>query len=465
MKVLLVEPRISPHMVGYTQLVRPEPLALEYVGAALLLKGHDVLLLDMRVDSRSLEEEMASFGPDIIGMTGYTTDVPEMLRLLKRVKELDPHIHTVIGGFHASLCPEDFDFDFVDFIVVGEGEETIQDLVSTLERGGDLASVPGIIYREEGRQVHTPSRKRHKLLDCLPMPARHLSDRYRGNYHFHFWENPYLVETQRGCPHRCNFCSVWVFHQMGVYYRSPEFVVNELKSLDGKTEMICFVDDEFFQNPRRAERIADLIKAEGLRFKYWAQVRADDVVRWPRLCEKWREVGMEALFIGLEKISDADLADVNKRTTVETNEKAIKLLQEDLGMDIWGSFIVDPSWTKSEFDSLIQYVKSRRIAFPSFTVLTPLPGTRLFKEKLNEIVNRNYELFDLLHTVLPTRLPLEEFYANMARLYASTTMGGKELLRRVKSGRIPASALRRIGDLLRDVTNPQAYLRSPQQAR
>ncbi|MBI4299553.1 MAG: cobalamin B12-binding domain-containing protein [Chloroflexi bacterium] len=459
MKILLVEPRISSKMVGYTRMIRPEPLALEFIAASV--PEHDVRILDLRVDEKPLEKELADFQPDVMGVTGYTTDVPSMRELMRQAKALDPDIITVAGGYHASLLPEDFDLPYVDVLAIGEGENTFRDLVSALDSRQDLAKVPGLRYRKDGVQVATPRRKLSHNLDELPLAARSLTDRYRSRYHFHFWENPYLVETTRGCPYRCNFCSVWVFHNMRSRHRSAECVVNELKSLSGKTRMICFVDDELFQNPKRAERIADLLKAEGdLGFQYWAQVRADDVAKWPHIAEKWRDVGLNSVLVGLEKINDEGLASVNKKTSTQINEKAIHILQDNLGIDIWGAFIVDPSWTKFDFDNLIDYVRSRKIAFPSFTVLTPLPGTQLFAEKVNELITRNYEIFDLLHTVLPTKLPLDEFYANMARLYESTTLGWRDLLNRVKEGRIPRSSLERVRELLKDVTNPEAYLRS-----
>lgn len=121
-------------------------------------------------------------------------------------------------------------------------------------------------------------------------------------------------------------------------------------------------------------------------------------------------------------------------------------------------FNVDPRWTKPDFDALIDYVRRLKISFPQFTILTPLPGTEFFREKINELTTRNYELFDFLHSVLPTRLPTREFYENMARLYASTTMSLSELKERVRSGRIQVSALKRVKNLLADLTNPQAYL-------
>ncbi|MDP2952271.1 MAG: hypothetical protein Q8O76_03005, partial [Chloroflexota bacterium] len=121
---------------------------------------------------------------------------------------------------------------------------------------------------------------------------------------------------------------------------------------------------------------------------------------------------------------------------------------------------VDPQWTAVDFDALIEYVQRWKINFPIFTILTPIPGTLFFQEKMESLISLNYGAFDFLHTVLPTKLPLEEFYANMARLYAQTSMGLNELRQRVRSGRIPISALGRVREVLRDVTNPEAYLRS-----
>jgi hypothetical protein len=125
-------------------------------------------------------------------------------------------------------------------------------------------------------------------------------------------------------------------------------------------------------------------------------------------------------------------------------------------------FIVDPQYDDADFDELIRYVKSKCIAFPQFTILTPLPGTGLFKEKLQEITHFNPELFDFLHTVLPTKLPTDRFYANMARLYRETQMGFLELRRRIRDGRIPKSSLDRIAGLLRSVTDQENYLKGLQ---
>ncbi|MDO8490879.1 MAG: cobalamin-dependent protein [Dehalococcoidia bacterium] len=452
MKILLIQPRGSDLMVGFTLMVRPEPLALEILAAAV--PEHEVQILDMRID-QALPETLASFRPDVVGVTGYTTDVPRMLETCAEVKACLPETTTVVGGYHASLKPDDFDKEFVDVIVVGEGEVTFKELCSALENRQSLDAVEGIMYRKNGTPVATPPRPQIADIDQIPLPARHLTDRYRSHYHFHFWDNPALVETARGCPYRCTFCAVWKFHRRKCRVMSAARVLKDLEATDSR--VICFVDDNFFQSVRRSRELYKLIKAAGIKKQYWIQARADTVVRYPDMIKEWAEIGLDSALIGFEKINESELDKINKHSSVSMNEAAIRILNENK-VDMWGSFIIDPQWTKPDFDALIEYVRNSNICFPLFTILTPLPGTAFFQEKVGEMITKNYEVFDLLHTVLPTKLPLNDFYANMARLYGSTTLGWKGLKDRIRAGRVPVSALERARELLRKVTDPEAYL-------
>ncbi len=452
MRILLVQPPIPALQVGYSRMIMTEPLALEMVAASV--PEHEVRLIDLRMDP-DLAGVLQKFQPQIVGVTGFTVHVPSMLRICQQVKHELPSAVTVVGGYHASLCPQDLDQPAVDIIVRGEGEVTFPELVHALETGGNLAEVDGISYRQDGHLVANKWRPATKKLDSLPSADYHLSDAYRHQYHFQFWENPYLVETARGCPYRCTFCAVWKFHQGMCRLRAPERVLEELAPLP--TDMVCFVDDNFWQNLNRSAHLATLIKDAGLKKRYWIQARADSIVRRPRIVEQWAGVGLSAALIGFEKFRDDELVGVNKHSSVSINEKAAAIMKAN-GVDIWGAFIVDPQWTGEDFDALIEYVHKLEIRFPFFTILTPLPGTAFFQEKLHELKTRNYEVYDLLHTVLPTKLPLEEFYAHMARLYASTTLGWAEMKRRIRAGIIPPSALGRARAILEQVTDPQAYL-------
>jgi radical SAM superfamily enzyme YgiQ (UPF0313 family) len=453
MRVLLVQPQEGQRVVGFSKFGCPEPLALEILAASL--PHHDVRILDMRLDA-GLKSTRGSFRPHVVGVTGYTPNVPQMLAICSEVKELDSGVVTVVGGYHATLCPEDFDTTDVDVIVVGEGERTFPELLTALEEERDLSDVAGLVYREDCEQVRTTSRQLLSDLDDSPMPARHLTEDYRGDYFFQFWSSPTPVETARGCPHKCKFCSVWVFHRSRCRFKSPDRVLEELGRV--KSDIAYFVDDNFLQNLRRAEKIHQLVKEAGLKLRYWMQARSDSIVKRPDLIERWASIGLSTVLVGFEKFREEELADLQKRSSVETNEEAARILRAN-DVDIWGAFIVDPTWNKSDFDALIDYVHRLKISFPQFSVLTPLPGTEFFREKLSELTTRNYELFDFLHSVLPTRLPDSQFYGEMARLYSSTTMSFSELKRRIRSGHIQASGLRRIKNLISEVSNPEAYLK------
>jgi len=453
MRVLLIQPAESQRVVGFSKFGCPEPLALEILAASV--PDHEVRIQDMRIDP-DLESSVRTFQPQVVGVTGYTINVPQMLAVYRKVKELDAGILTIAGGYHATLCPEDFDTGDVDVIVVGEGERTFPELLSALEQGADMGPVEGIVYRKDGEQVATAPRQLLTDLDESPVPARHLTDSYRDQYFFQFWASPAPVETARGCPHKCRFCSVWVFHRRRCRFKSPERVLSELRRVT--SDIAYFVDDNFLQNLRRAEKIHQLVREAGVRLKYWMQARSDSIVRRPDLIERWAEIGLSTVLVGFEKFREEELADLQKRSSVRTNEEAARILRAN-GVDIWGAFIVDPAWGKSDFDALIDYVRRLKISFPQFSVLTPLPGTEFFREKLGDLTTRNYELFDFLHSVLPTRLPAGQFYAEMARLYSSTTMSFSELKQHIRSGRIQTPSLRRIKNLLSELTSPEAYLK------
>ncbi|HUV74983.1 MAG TPA: radical SAM protein [Anaerolineae bacterium] len=453
MRVLLVQPPVAKRVVGFSKFGCPEPLALEILAASLA--DHDVRILDMRLDPQ-LDDLIRDFAPQVVGVTGYTPNVPQMLAVCSRVKELDAKIVTVVGGYHATLCPEDFDTTDVDVIVVGEGESTFPALLTALEGSSDLEEVAGLVFRRGEEQVATEPRQLLADLDESPLPARHLTDAYRENYFFQFWSSPSPVETARGCPYKCKFCSVWVFHRSRCRFKSPERVLRELERV--RSDVAYFVDDNFLQNLRRADRIHQLVTEAGIKLKYWMQARSDSIVKRPDVVERWAQIGLSTVLVGFEKFREDELADLEKRSSVKTNEEAARILRAN-GVDIWGAFIVDPTWRKSDFDALIDYVRHLKVSFCQFSVLTPLPGTEFFREKLSELTTGNYELFDFLHSVLPTRLPTRQFYGEMARLYSSTTMSFSELKHRLRSGRIQASGLRRIKNLLSEVSNPEAYLR------
>jgi radical SAM superfamily enzyme YgiQ (UPF0313 family) len=238
--------------------------------------------------------------------------------------------------------------------------------------------------------------------------------RYRKRYFIGFQRPVFSMETTRGCPYTCNFCSVWEMYERTYRAKSPEAVLEDLERCDG--DEIFFTDDLFFLDARRAIELADAIRKTGKKKRYTAQIRADSVAKHPEIVDAWRPIGLTRTFIGMEATDDEGLAKVEKKAHIEQTEKAIRYLA-DAGVEIQGSFIVHPDWKRDDFQKLAQFVRERPITFASFSILTPLPGTKLHRERLGEITNHDPELMDVFHAVLPTTLSLEDFYSEFAALY------------------------------------------------
>ena len=189
--------------------------------------------------------------------------------------------------------------------------------------------------------------------------------------------------------------------------------------------------------------LARLIKDSGLNQRYFLYGRSDTIARNPDLLEMWRAIGLERVFVGLEFFRDDDLQYIGKGTTLSDNEKAVKLLH-DLEIDVYASFILRPEFEKADFAALRQYCRQLDLNFASFAVLTPLPGAELYEAISDQMITHTYEYFDFNHTLLPTALPLKEFYQEYYRLYREGIAFSKQLsvLRKYPLKEIPVTLVK-----------------------
>ena len=460
MRVLLIRPaRVG--QVGLDRTALVEPLGLEMVGACL--PQHEVRILDLRVGA-DLGRALRAFRPEVCGLgCAFTTEARTCLELARAIKAALPDCPVIVGGPHPSLCPEDFADPAVDAIVVGEAEATVVELFAALESGQPLDAVPGLVIAGLAWQHATSPRPAIADLDQLPFPARHLVAGHARRYYMGLQRPHALVETARGCQHRCRFCAVWKFHRGRVRYKSPARVVAELEQ--ARAPYVFFADDNFLSDVPRAHQIADLIRAAGIRKTYTFQCRADTIASHPEVLKQWRELGRLTVFIGLEKVEQAGLDEIRKRSSVGDNARAIETLKRlDIGFS--ANFIVPTDAAPRDFEVLREYVRRHGLHGAGFSVLTPLPGTDLYEEVRETITTKDCELFDLFHAVTPTRLPLEEFYREFAGMWATTRAvgGGKrgprawKLAKALLSGRVSLSSLRLGLNLPRTLSDPNVYL-------
>jgi radical SAM superfamily enzyme YgiQ (UPF0313 family) len=417
MRVLFINPPECAAS-GLIDLAAFEPLGLELLAATL--PHHDTHLLDLVFEKKSIARAMAEFRPDMICMGSFTSQVYMVKDLLRQAKEHDPGVVTVVGGYHPTFMPEDFHAPFVDMLGVGPGVQTLVELVDTLERGGDPCGVPGLHVRRNGTLIRTPDRVYPKTLDDEPIPDRKISARYRNRYHV-FGVGPMAVlRTSEGCPFRCKFCCIWCFTGGTYRTRSPELVATELEGIE--EDYIYIFDDDFLFSRKRVQAVHDAIAARGIRKKYWCFGRADFICKNPDLIEQWAALGMTNVYIGMEAWSDAELRSLNKRSTVEINSEAVRILQRN-GITPNLGFIIKPQHTRQDFAELYRYVQSLDIfpdAYAEYMSLTPLPGTQLWEEMQDEMTTRDYRFFDFIYPVLKTRLPIRTYFRELTKLYVKT---------------------------------------------
>lgn len=410
MRVLLIQPPSNDPLTDRVFMF--EPLALEYLGAGLKLDGHTVEVVDARLEL-DVEEACRRFQPQLVGLTGYTSQLNIVRRMAARLKSLYPEVVIVVGGHHATVQPEDFNETTIDVVVIGEGVFALREIVRAVEERRPCSDIAGVaLPRQEGMVFSAP--RRYTDLNDLPFPDRSLTARHRQDY-FSEWFKPLAsVRTSLGCTARCSFCALWSITGGKYLRRDPAAVVEELKTVAEPNVFFC--DDESMCDVKRMSQLADLIREAGIRKHYFLYGRVDTIVKHPELFAKWAKIGLAQVFVGMEDFSDQRLAAMNKGISSAQQVEAARIL-DDLGIMMYASYMVDPAYTREDFRNLRAYVRRLKHKYATFTVMTPLPGTRLHAERESELLSRKPELYDMIHALLPTTMPLPEFYEELAQLW------------------------------------------------
>ena len=410
MKVLLIQPPSVDPLTD--QIFLFEPLALEYLGAGLKLNNHEVYLLDARIHP-DYEEVYHKFRPDVIGITGFTSHVNIIKSIAGRIKSINPRTLIVVGGHHASVQPIDFNDPHIDAVVIGEGVFALREIIAAWETGNTFSAIRGVaIPSPNGMICNTP--RPYTDLNDLPLPDRSLTLAYRKHY-FSEWFKPLAsIRTSLGCTGRCNFCALWKITGGKYLRRDPEKIIEELLTIDEPNVFFC--DDESMCDAKRMDSLADLISKASIHKKYFLYARVDTIVNHPDLFAKWAKIGLAQVFVGMEDFSDERLAAMNKGIDSAQQAEAVKIL-ERLGIMMYASYMVNPTYTRKDFTSLMAYVRKLRHKYATFTVLTPLPGTQLYSSREKDLLSHKPELFDMLHALLPTTLPMQDFYEELAKLW------------------------------------------------
>ena len=400
MKALLINPRGSNF---YAKLgLHLPPLGLAYIAAVLRLNGHEVKIADLGVNHNALTHEVLDWA-EIVGISSDTASYPETLTIAKIARDAGKKI--IMGGYHVTfLDREALDTSLTDFIVRGEGEEIMLNLLNTLESGDNLDKVDGISYLKSGVYCRNKDSDPPTDLNKMPFPARDLLPMHSYRSRMNGWSFTSLI-TSRGCPYNCHFCCSSKFGGLKWRARSAESIVDEIEHLyyNYDYKVFSFMDDNFTLRPERVYEFADELEKRGLKdIHWWCFSRVDILAKNEEMIKRMAESGAYMVFLGLESNNQQILNNYHKNVGNNQQQRAIELLNK-YGIKIHASYIIgDISETVEMVENTIQWASQVNAKTTQFSILTPYPGTELFShvKKENRLFHEKWDLFDGMHPVM-----------------------------------------------------------------
>lgn len=381
-KALFVNP-FPYYASGINEATIYPPIGIAYIASFLEPHGVTCKIIDaniLRMSNDKVLEKIEKFDPDVIGISTNISTARAGVELSQKIKEKSDRF-VVMGGPYATSMVERV-LESADCVVRGEGEHTMLDLLDNIE---NLGKVKGISYKKDGKIIHNENRELINDIDELPFPAHHLLPDltiYKGRAR----ASPVgPILTSRGCPYGCIYCDKNIFGRT-FRARSPENVVEEIKFLveKYKVKQIDVLDDNFTLEPKRAERILDLIIENELDLAINLQngVRADRLNR--NLVKKMKRAGVFKAGIGIESGDERILKTIKKSLNLENVEEAIRWFREE-GILVYGFLMIGlPNENRESIQKTIDFAKRANPHIANFSLTIPFPGTELYDMIPNE---------------------------------------------------------------------------------
>lgn len=368
MKVLLIYPT-------FPAIATQPPLGLMYIASMLRADGHQIKIIEGNAETI----KRARIDTDIIGITCMTSMYSEIIKMRDHFHLHQPDIPLVFGGVHATILPESLlDPKYPDYVVQGEGELTMLEIVNGLSRPGILQGFPC------------------EDLDDLPFPARDLVNK-------RYLKHSVSILAARGCPFYCSFCQPTLRRVFGekVRRRSPHNVRSEMWNCYQRfrVEDFEFFDDTFTADKNWIYDFCDLL--DHFFFKWRALSRVDMLDF--EILERMKEAGLTKLSLGIESGSQEILNSYSKGTTVEQNDRVLKWCAE-LGIKVHGFFMIGAlEETKETIEQTRRFIRDHKFDTIFVTITTPTPCTRLYDRALKEgRLKVPWQKFNLLGSLTTT---------------------------------------------------------------
>src|SRR5579875_1148292 len=329
----------------------PTPLGLLALAGSLRAHGfNDIMILDMEADSLSVDQAVSrilDFDADVVGITLHATAAHgTSIEIVRKLRERKGSIVTVAGGHHATFLPEEMVKAGFHVSVLGEGDDAISEIVHCVANGRGFGEVRGIVFSDSGKIVRTKPRPLMRSLDDLAMPAFDLVNPESYRFDVFGKDNRVAcVETSRGCPYACDFCSVTPTWGNKWRNKSNQRIMEELRFIKSLGfNWVFFTDDIFVvgTNTDQRRELFRMMIAENLGLKYIVQMRADVTARNPDLIRMAAESGMTIAFLGIESGSQEVLKKMHKGIFTPQSVQAVKTLNSNGIITLIGMMVGAP---------------------------------------------------------------------------------------------------------------------------
>ena len=382
--VVLVQPPESQRQFTRRGTLLP-PLGLAMLGSVLRENGHAVRIVDCEGQKLSWDDlaaEMRRSRPDIVGITSTSFTVKQVVKTAQIADENTDAL-VVVGGPHATVQPLSLleGSGHVDVTVQNEGEETMLEIVRAFEADSGLEGVDGIGFRKSGKAVLNRPRAPIADLDSLPFPAWDLipQDAWKNYWDPRCNGHPVVtLQTNRGCPYHCTFCSESTIYGKGVRFKTAARVVDEICHCvdELRVKGISVVDSIFTLRPKLVESVCDEIISRKLDVSWFCNSRVDSLPE--RLLAKMKKAGCIRIYFGVETGTSKGLVQINKKATLSQARSAVADCKRH-GVRTEAGFIIGlPGQTMADICDTVEFAKVLNADSTQFSVLLPLPGTQIY---------------------------------------------------------------------------------------
>lgn len=407
-RILLVHPLGYSSDVAQQDIARKAnlmpPLGLASIAAFLAQEGHTVDIIDCFAHPDSdnrVRDYVATYQPAFIGFSCTTSSFLDAVRLAEMAREQHPEIVAVFGGAHVSALKEVVlrDYPAVDLVVVGEGEETLAEVVSSGE--DRWPQIKGIVYRADGNAIFNGYREPIVDLDSLPFPAYDKLEGFPEVYSLPIFNYPKAPNSScissRGCPYACSYCDRSVFRRT-FRYNSADYLYRHLMYLRQRFGIrhVNFYDDQFTFNRKRVEEFCQRMIDEPLGMTFNCAVRAEHID--PELLHLMKRAGCWMASLGIESGDEELLAQHRQNADLDMLASKIRQIHQ-AGIRVKGLLMIGlPGETEESIKRSMKYVFRLPVDDMNVAKFTPFPGSPLY-EKIHELgtFEEDWEKMDCMH--------------------------------------------------------------------